>query len=297
MITVAVVQAGTVFASQEETLTKLRGLAHECTRRHASLAVFPEAFIGGYPKGLQFGTSAGIRTDEGRRMFQEYADHAIAIPGPVVDAIGDICRETELYLVVGTVEREGGTLYCTVIYVGPDGALLGKHRKLMPTAFERVMWGSGDASTLNIVDSSIGKLGALICWENYMPLARMAMYEQGVELYCTPTVDDRETWIPTVRHIAREGRCYVLSSCQVLARGAYPNHWTSSELPASDLLIRGGSCIVDPLGKVLAGPLYGEEGVLVCSVDLQRLMEAKFDLDVVGHYARPDVFQFKWRQT
>src|SRR5262249_45453451 len=159
------------------------------------------------------------------------------------------------YLIVGVVEREGGTLYCTVIYVGPDGQLLGKHRKLMPTAVERIVWGCGDGSTLEAIDSPIGKFGALICWENYMPLARMAMYRQRVELYCAPTVDDRESWIPTVRHIAREGRCFVLSSCQYLTRDAYPPEWLDTAQNLPELPIRGGSCIIDPMGQILAGPL------------------------------------------
>ncbi len=196
-------------------------------------------------------------------------------------------------MVVGVVERDGGTVYCTALYVGPDGALLGQHRKLMPTAIERLIWGFGDGSTLRVIDAPIGRFGALICWENYMPLARMAMYQQGVELYCAPTVDDREVWIPTLRHIAREGRCFVLSACQFLTRAAYPAHWLENTEHLPDTPIRGGSCIVDPMGEILAGPLYDAEGILTAEADLGALMQAKFDFDVAGHYARKDVFQFK----
>jgi nitrilase len=257
--------------------------------------VFPEAFVGGYPKGMTFGASLGVRTDAGRRQFRAYAECAIAVPGPETAAIGEIARANGQYLVVGVIERGGGTLYCTAVYVGPDGRLLGTHRKLVPTAVERVVWGCGDGTTLDVVKSEIGVFGALICWENYMPLARMAMYEQGVELYCAPTVDDRECWIPTVRHIAREGRCFVLSSCQYLTREAYPAEWLESTQNLPEVPIRGGSCIVDPMGEIIAGPLYDAAGVLTASIDLGSLIAAKYDFDVTGHYARPDVFRLQVR--
>jgi nitrilase len=293
---VAVVQAGTVLGDGSKTLEKLRRLCLECGRRGVKLAVFPEAFIGGYPKGLRFGASLGIRTDAGRKLFRAYADDAIAVPGPVTEAIGEIARSANLTLVIGVVERDGGTLYCTAVYIGPDGVLLGKHRKLVPTATERLIWGCGDASTLQTFASEVGKAGALICWENYMPLARMAMYEQGIEIYCAPTVDDRDIWIPTMRHIAREGRCFVLSSCQLLARDDYPDKWIDGAQDLPELPIRGGSCIVSPMGELLAGPVYGEESIIVSDIDVTQLMEAKFDFDVVGHYARPDVFDFSVRR-
>ena len=172
--------------------------------------------------------------------------------------------------------------------------MLGKHRKLMPTAMERVIWGSGDGSTLPVVTTKLGRIGSVICWENYMPLLRTAMYAKGIELYCAITVDDRETWIPTVRHIALEGRCFVLSACQFLKRSDFPSGYPTERFPASqDVLIRGGSCIVGPLGEILAGPKYGEECVLVADLDRAELARAKFDFDVVGHYSRPDVFRLE----
>jgi nitrilase len=291
--TVAVVQAGTVLGDLAGTMRKLEEFCAECARNRARLAVFPEAFIGGYPKGMSFGASVGIRTDEGRALFHEYANNAIQVPGQATEELGRIASTHGLYLVVGVIERAGGTLYCTALYLGPDGRLLGKHRKLVPTAVERLIWGCGDGSTLEVCDTEVGRFGALVCWENYMPLARMAMYRQNIELYCAPTVDDRETWLPTMRHVAREGRCFVLSSCQYLARDAYPANWLASteNLPATP--IRGNSCIVDPMGTVLAGPLFGKEGVLIATINLADLVPAKFDLDVVGHYDRPDVFQLK----
>src|SRR5579859_7221226 len=247
MARIGVVQAGSLLGDTPGTVAKLARLCAECAQQDLRLALFPEAFIGGYPKGLTFGASVGIRTEHGRDLFQAYADGAIEVPGPVTREIGKIARGRSLYIAVGAIERAGGTLYCTLLYFAPDGALLGKHRKLMPTAAERLIWGFGDGSTLGTFDTPFGKLGGLICWENYMPLARVAMYQQGVQLYCAPTVDDREVWIPTMRHIAREGRCFVLSSCQFLTRSAYPAGWlaTASNLP--EVPVRGGSCILGPM--------------------------------------------------
>ena len=180
-----------------------------------------------------------------------------------------------MWLAIGVIERDGGTLYCTVLFFAPDGTLAGKHRKLMPTAMERLIWGFGDGSTLPVIESGFGKIGAVICWENYMPLLRAAMYAKGIQFYCAPTVDDREVWPATMRHIALEGRCFVLSACQ----------YSRSES------IGGGSLIVGPLGKVLAGPNYEGECILTADVDTGEIAEGKFDLDVAGHYARPDVFR------
>ena len=187
------------------------------------------------------------------------------------------------------IERDGGTLYCSVFYYGPDGAYLGKHRKLMPTGMERLIWGFGDGSTLPVLDTPLGKLGAAICWENYMPLLRSAMYGKGVQLYCAPTVDDRDTWLPTMRTIAIEGRCFVISACQFMTTADFPQDHAAYD-PAARRLIRGGSCIVDPLGQVLAGPMFEQDGILLADIDLDQIARGKFDLDVVGHYARPDVF-------
>ncbi|MES2790801.1 MAG: nitrilase-related carbon-nitrogen hydrolase, partial [Planctomycetota bacterium] len=253
----------------------------------AQLAVFPEAFIGGYPKGEQFGTSLGRRTAEGRDVFRAYYDSAIEVPGPETELIGNVARDNMLWMVVGIIERSGGTLFCTVLFFGPDGQLLGKHRKLQPTALERVIWGQGDGSTLTVLDTPLGKLGAVICWENYMPLLRTAMYAKGIQLYCAPTVDDRDSWIASMQHIACEGRCFVLAACQYLP-GAQ-----AGDAP----LIRGGSCLISPFGELLIAPHYGSEQVLTATIDLREIARGKFDLDVVGHYARPDVFQLHVNET
>ncbi len=290
----AVVQAAPVLFDTPRSLQKLAALASEAAGQGAELVVFPEAFIGGYLKGHDFGVSLGIRTPDGREEFRRLFESAVTVPGPACDSIGSVARDHAIHIVVGVIERDGGTLYCSALIFGPDGQLIGKHRKLMPTAMERVIWGSGDGSTLPVVTTKLGRIGSVICWENYMPLLRTAMYAKGVELYCAVTVDDRETWLPTVRHIALEGRCFVLSACQFLERTDLPAGYPTERFPASqDELIRGGSCIVGPLGDVLAGPRYGEQCVLVADLDRAQLARAKFDFDVVGHYSRPDVFRLE----
>jgi nitrilase len=293
----AVVQAASVVFDRERTLSKLEDLAADAARAGARLAVFPEAFVGGYPRGLTFGTVVGERTAEGRDQFRRYWDSAVDVPGPDVDRLARLARATGLHLVVGVVEREGGTLYCTALFLSPAG-YLGKHRKLMPTAAERLVWGFGDGSTLHVLDTPLGRLGAVICWENYMPLLRTAMYARGVQLYCAPTADSRETWLPTIRHIAMEGRCFVLSCCQFARRGDYPADVPNALAAApDDVLMGGGSCIVGPLGQVLAGPARDGETILCAELDLAEIPRAKFDFDVVGHYARPDVFRLVVDET
>jgi nitrilase len=293
----AVVQAASVVFDRERTLVKLEDLAADAARAGAELAVFPEAFVGGYPRGLTFGTVVGDRTAEGRDHFRRYWESAVEVPGPAVDRLADLARATGLHLVVGVVERDGGTLYCTVLFLSPAG-YLGKHRKLMPTAAERLVWGFGDGSTLPVLDTPLGRLGAAICWENYMPLLRTALYAKGVQLYCTPTADTRETWQSTVRHIALEGRCFVLSCCQFARRRDYPADVPNAlaEGP-DDVVMSGGSCIVGPLGDVLAGPDGDGETILCAELDLAEIPRAKFDFDVVGHYSRPDVFRLVVDET
>jgi len=219
------------------------------------------------------------------------------VPGPAVEIIGEAAREAGVYLAIGVIERDTqfsqGTLYCTLLYFGPDGKLLGKHRKLKPTGSERLIWGEGDGSTLTVLKTELGKIGGLICWENYMPLARMAMYSKGVELYLAPTADARDSWQSTLRHIACEGRCFVLGCNQFVTKEMYPDDLEGldelDEYP--DVICRGGSAIISPFGEILAGPLYDQEGTLFADIDLAEVTRGKFDFDVVGHYARPDVFQ------
>ena len=291
-VRVAVVQAGAVPFDREACVAKAERLIGDAAGRSARVVVFPEAFIGGYPKGLDYGLVVGARDPAGREEFRLSLESAVAVPGPDTARLGAAAAAHGCYLVMGAIERDGGTLYCTALFFGPDGTLLGLHRKLMPTALERMIWGFGDGSTLTVVDTPYGPLGAVICWENYMPLLRTAMYAKGVALYCAPTADDRDTWLPTMRHIALEGRCFVLSACQVLRKRDFPSTVRVSLGDGPDaLLMRGGSAIVGPLGQVLAGPCFGEETILTADLDLHDLGRGKFDFDAVGHYARPDVFQ------
>jgi nitrilase len=213
----AVVQAGAVGFDLEPGLEKVARLAGDAAAGGARVAVFPEAFLPGYPRGITFGTVVGDRTLEGREHFRRYRDASVDVRGPAVDRLAGIAAENSLHMVIGVVERDGGTLYCTALFFSPEG-YLGKHRKLMPTAAERLVWGFGDGSTLPVFDTPFGRLGAVICWENYMPLLRMAMYAKGVQIWCAPTADGRETWLSTMRHVALEGRCFVLSCNQFTRR-------------------------------------------------------------------------------
>ena len=289
---VAVVQAGAVPFDSIRSVEKACSLAVDAAKQGAKLVVFPEAFVSVYPKGLDFGARVGMRSPEGRDDFRRYWESAIDVPGPATDILAASARDNNIYLVIGVIERDIGTLYCTVLFFAPDGRLMGKHRKLMPTAMERLIWGFGDGSTLPVFETPLGKIGSVICWENYMPMLRMAMYSKGIQLYCAPTADDRDTWIPTMQHIALEGRCFVLASCQYIKRGAYPKDYLAIQGDDPDtLIIRGGSCIVGPLGQILAGPDYEGECILTADIDFGDIARGKYDFDVAGHYARPDVFR------
>lgn len=287
----AVVQAGSVAFDAEATLDKVERLIAEAAAGGAELVVFPEAYVSAYPKWLDFGCRIGQRKPEGREDFRRYWASSIDVPSAETDRLGAAARNHGIFLVIGVIERDNTTLYCTVLFFSPEGKLLGKHRKLMPTASERLVWGFGDGSTLPVFDMPYGKVGAVICWENYMPLLRTAMYSKGVTLYCAPTADDRDTWLPTMQHIALEGRCFVLSACQVMRRKDFPTDYTlAEEVDPETVMMRGGSCIISPLGQVLAGPLFNEEGILYADLDLADVARSSLDFDAVGHYARPDVF-------
>lgn len=295
---VAVVQAAPVAFDTGRTLEKTADLLADASRMGAKLVLFPEAFISVYPRGLGFGAVVGSRTSAGREQFRQYWESAIDVPGPEVERLSEMARTSHTHLVIGVIERDGGTLYCTVLFFGPEGRYLGKHRKLMPTASERLIWGFGDGSTLPVIDTEMGRVGAVICWENYMPLLRTAMYAKGVQIYCAPTADGRDTWIPTVRHIAQEGRCFVLSCNQFSRRKDYPADYTTEFGDEPETVVsRGGSCIVGPLGQILAGPNYDGEVILTADLDLGEIARSRLDFDVVGHYARPDIFQLSVDET
>jgi nitrilase len=288
----AVVQMASVPSDPMATAEKAAARLREAAANGAKLVVFPEALIGGYPKGASFGAPIGMRKPEGREAFARYHAAAIDLDGPEVACLADACAETGVFALVGVIERDKATLYCTVLYFDGAKGLVGKHRKLMPTAGERLIWGFGDGSTMPAFKTDLGTIGAVICWENYMPALRMHMYHQGVTLYCAPTADDRDTWLPTMQHIALEGRTFVLTACQYITRAAYgPDHESALGNEPDRVMMRGGSAIISPMGRVLAGPDFSGETILYAQIDPAEVMRAKFDFDVTGHYARPDVFE------
>nr|XP_009787920.1 PREDICTED: bifunctional nitrilase/nitrile hydratase NIT4B isoform X2 [Nicotiana sylvestris] len=281
-----VVQASTIFYDTPATLDKAERLLAEAASYGAQLVVFPEAFIGGYPRGSTFGVSIGNRTAKGKEEFRKYHASAIDVPA--------MAGKYKVYLVMGVIERDGYTLYCTVLFFDSQGHYLGKHRKIMPTALERIIWGFGDGSTIPVYDTPLGKIGAAICWENRMPLLRTAMYAKGIEIYCAPTADSRDVWQASMTHIALEGGCFVLSANQFCRRKDYPPppeyvFSGTEDLTPDSIVCAGGSVIISPSGAVLAGPNYEGEALISADLDLGEIARAKFDFDVVGHYARPEV--------
>ncbi|SSW64282.1 carbon-nitrogen hydrolase family protein [Achromobacter veterisilvae] len=287
--TIAALQIGSSPEGKGRTLENILAYESEIAASGASLVVMPEALLGGYPKGEIFGTRLGYRLPEGREAYARYYENAIDVPGPETEALAGLSQRTGASLVVGAIERGGNTLYCTALFFEPAAGLAAKHRKLMPTGTERLIWGQGDGSTLPVIDAAAGRIGGAICWENHMPLLRTAMYAKGVEIWCAPTVDERDIWQCSMRHIAHEGRCFVVSACQVQPSPAD----LGVDVPGWDAarpLINGGSVIVGPMGDVLAGPLRGKAGLLTAQVDTDELVRARYDFDVVGHYSRPDIF-------
>jgi nitrilase len=295
MVTVAAVQATPVFLDREATRDKVCVLVREAADRGAELIVFPESFIPAYPDWVW---RTRPWSDGAAQWFARLFDQSVVVPGPVTETLGEAARAAKAYVSIGVNERDahGSTLYNTQLYFGPDGRFLGKHRKLMPTGGERLVWGMGDGSTLLVLDTPFGRLGGLTCWENYMPLARAAMYAQGIEIYCAPTWDNSEVWPLSMRHIAKEGRCYVIGVNFCMRASDVP-----ADIPgrdeiyagADDWMSRGNSIIVDPEGTVLAGPLVEEEGILTAEIDVANAHTARRQFDAVGHYNRPDVFQLR----
>ncbi len=286
---IAALQIGSSVNGKAETLANILKFENEIKQSGASLVVMPEALLGGYPKGKIFGTYLGYRLPEGREEFAQYHANAIDVPGTETDELVGLSQRTGASIVVGVIERSNTTLYCTALFFTPEEGLVAKHRKLMPTATERLIWGQGDGSTLPVVNTKAGKIGAIICWENYMPLLRMAMYAKGLDIWCAPTVDTREIWQASMRHIAYEGRCFLISACQVQPSpkvlGIDVPHW-DQDLP----LMHGNSIIVNPLGEIIAGPLKDESGLVVAEINIDDIVKARYDFDVTGHYSRPDVF-------
>jgi nitrilase len=290
---VAAVQAAPVFLDRDATIDKVGRLTKEAASNGSRLVAFPEAFVPTYPDWVW--RTPPWRDDE---WYARWVDQCVDVPGPACDALGAIAAETDTYLAIPVNERDGGTVYNTILYFGPDGTLLGKHRKLVATGGERLVWGMGDGSTLTTFDTPFGRVGGLICWENYMPLARAAMYEQLVDILLAPTWDNSHVWPASMQHIAKEGRCYVLGITSCLRGSDVPDHVPGrDELygDADDWMSRGNTVIVDPYGNILEGPLSETEGILYADVDRARVQQSRRQFDPVGHYARPDVFRFEVR--
>ena len=288
MTRVAIIQAASVPYDAMASVEKAAGILRRVAEQGAQLAVFPEAFIGGYPKGAAFGSVVGNRSAAGRALYQRYVEGAVALDGPELAAFAESVEQTGVTAVVGIIERHGRTLYCTAVTLAPGRGIAGYHRKLI--------WGFGDGSTIEPVQTDFGVLGSVICWENYMPALRQAMYAQGVQLYCAPTADDRPSWASSMVHVALEGRVFVLSACQAIRLGEYPQQHREAfglDFADDDYVMRGGSMIVSPLGEVLAGPVFDCETELYADLDMSQLSQGNLDFDVVGHYARPDVFELK----
>jgi nitrilase len=296
-VKVACVQAEPVVLDREATLEKLASLTSEAAGEGAELVVFPETFVSVYPTSAWARALAGWADPRAKAAFAALVRSAVEVPGPAVDRLGEIAREHSVWLVTGVNELDpsrNGTVYNALLYHAPEGSLALKHRKLVPTNHERLVWGQGDGGGLHAIETPLGRLGGLICWENYMPLARFALYESGVEIYLASTADDSDEWQATLVHIARESRAFVVSPCHFQRASAYPEDFPLRELLAErDVLGRGGSAILAPDGSYLAGPLYDEEGILYAELDESRLLEERQRFDPAGHYHRPDVLRLE----
>src|SRR3954471_8824772 len=298
-VTVACIQAEPVILDRDATIEKLGTLTTEAAANGAKLVVFPEAFIPAYPSSVWARALAGWAEPGAKEAFALLARESLELPSEAADRLGQIARDNDVWLVTGVTERDPGhpgTLYNTLLYHAPDGTLALTHRKLVPTNHERLVWGQGDGEGLRAIETELGRLGGLICWENYMPLARFSLYESGVEIYIASTADDGDSWQPTLIHIAREARAFVVSPSHFQRAASYPNDFPLRRLlEGVDLVGRGGSAILDPDGSYLAGPLYDEEGILYAELDPARLDEERQRFDPDGHYSRPDVLQLTVR--
>ena len=294
-VRVACVQAEPVVLDREATIDKLEQLAAEASSAGAQLIVFPETFIPVYPSSVWAKALSGWQVQGAKEAFAWMAREAVEVPGPAVDRIGDAARRHGVWIVTGISEIDPArpaTIYNTLLYHAPDGSLALKHRKLVPTNHERLVWGQGDGGGLRALPTELGLIGGLICWENYMPLARFALYESGVEIYLAPTADDGPAWQQTLVHIARESRAFVVAPAHFQRSSAYPADFPlRDEIAGTEVIGRGGSAVLGPDGAYLAGPLYDEEGILYADLDPARLWQERQRFDPAGHYHRPDVLK------
>lgn len=294
---IAVVQAEPMLFDKDACLEKAIALIRESADHGAELIVFPELFIPGYPYGMNFGFTTGSRTETGREDWKRYYDNSILAGGPEMQALIALAREKQVYLSMGYSERDGvnGTLYNANMMIAPDGTAL-NHRKLKPTGSERLVWGDANRDFFPVLDTPWGPMGNLICWESYMPLARMALYEKGISIYISPNTNDNAEWQSTIRHIAIEGHCYFVNCDMLIRKSSYPkdlNEYAAvSRLP--DVVCRGGSCVIDPYGHLVSDCVWDEEQISYATLDMQKVPSSKMEHDVCGHYARPDVLKFSF---
>lgn len=300
-VKVAVIQAAPVLFDLEKTTDKVVYLIDKAAKEGAKIIVFPESFIPCYPRGLSFGFVVGSRTQEGRADWLRYNKNSFNENSKESDLIAKACEENQVYVSIGVTEKEDdtGSLYCTNYIYSPEGVIINKHRKLKPTGSERCIWGEGDGSNIQVSETPYGKIGALTCWENYMPLSRVAMYQEGIGLYLAPTADSRDSWQNSVRHIAMEGRCFVLTCNQYVTKSMYPTDLeTYDELnDAPEVMARGGSAIIDPFGNYVVGPIYDKEVILTAVLNLDLITSSRMDFDPNGHYSRKDILQLFVNKT
>ena len=294
---VAVVQASPVMFDKAACVEKAVRLTAEAAAGGAELVVFPELFVPGYPYGMTFGFTVGRREPSGRLDWKRYYDNSMLVPGAETEALGAAAKAAGVYLSIGVSERDGNTatLYNTNLFFGPDGSLLTVHRKLKPTGAERVGWGDAQQDYFPVADTPWGKAGSLICWESYMPLARVALYEKGITLYISPNTNDNEEWQATIRHIAMEGHCYFINADLFFTRGDYPKdlHCPEEIARLPELVCRGGSCVVDPYGHYETEPVWDREAIVYADLDMQKVPASRMEFDACGHYARPDVLELR----
>lgn len=295
-IKVAVIQETPILFNLKKTTDKVISIIQETTKKHApNLILFPESFIPAYPRNMLFGTMIGSRSAAGRDLWEFYFDNSFDIHGSEAEKIAKTCKENKVYVSLGVTEKLGKSLYCSQLFYSPEGKLVGVHRKIKPTGTERLVWGEGDGSGLEVYQTDIGKTGGLICWENYMPLARMALYQLGIEIYLAPTADNRPSWQHTLKHIAQEGRCFVLGCNQFVSTSDYPDFVRNLEPELKDdkVISSGGSTILNPFGETIIEPVYNKTENLIAELNMDEITRAKMDFDVAGHYHRPDIFTFE----
>ena len=292
----AVVQAAPVMFDKTACIEKALKLINECTANGAELIVFPELFIPGYPYGMTFGFRVGSRNTDGCKDWKVYYDNSILANGPEMQQLIEKAKEQGIYLSIGYSERDAvtGTLYNSNMMIAPDGTAM-NHRKLKPTGSERVVWGDADRDYFPVMETPWGPMGNLICWESYMPLARVALYQKGISLYISPNTNDNPEWQDTIRHIAIEGHCYFINCDMFFTRADYPKTASAGEEIAKlpEIACRGGSCVVDPFGHVVSDTIWDQEGIIYAELDMQKVPASKMEHDVCGHYARPDVLKLQ----